>query len=276
MKNNLNKGVKVKLVKFVVKLGLALGIVALVFNACSDKTTQKKLEFLNNLGESKLSFSENEKIERIKAFYREKLHNIEDLKIDFVEKIKANGDLEFDAYVFDFSVNGESQKEILFVKDNFFFSDFASMETLSTSKEKAIKILEKEANARIIGALEEDKDFIITLGSGKKEEFIFSDPLCSFCKEHLAKIDNSYLKSHTLHFIFVSVHGEAGFDRANLIYENIQKAQNDIEKLEIIKNYYEDNINQEALFAQKSLDLKILFDKYANLGLKYVPYIIEK
>ena len=46
MKNNLNKGVKVKLVKFVVKLGLALGIVALVFNACSDKTTQKKLEFL--------------------------------------------------------------------------------------------------------------------------------------------------------------------------------------------------------------------------------------
>ena len=73
MKNNLNKGVKVKLVKFVVKLGLGLGIVALVFNACSDKTTQKKLEFLNNLGESKLSFSENEKIERIKAFYREKL-----------------------------------------------------------------------------------------------------------------------------------------------------------------------------------------------------------
>ena len=61
-----------------------------------------------------------------------------------------------------------------------------------------------------------------------------------------------------------------------MIYENIQKAQNDIEKLEIIKNYYEDNINQEPLFAQKSLDLKILFDKYANLGLKYVPYIIEK
>lgn len=275
MKNHLNKGIKVKSVKFIVKLGLALGI-TLVFNACSDKTTQKKLEFLNSLGESKLSFSENEKIERIKAFYREKLHSIEDFKIDFVEKIKANGDLEFDAYVFNFSVNGQTQKEILFVKDNFFFSDFASMETLSTSKEKTIKILEKETNTRIIEALREDKDFIVTLGSGNKEVFIFTDPLCPFCKEHLEKIDDNYLKNHTLHFIFVSVHGEAGFNRANLIYENIQNAQNDIEKLEIIKNYYKDSINQEPLFAQKSSDLKILFDKYTNLGINYVPYIIEK
>lgn len=250
--------------------------IGLFLNACSNDVTQTKLAFLNDLNKNKVTFSEEEKIERIKTFYKEKLNHISDLQIDFVEKINANDDLEFDAYVFDFKLNGESQKEILFVKGNFFFSDFASVETLNTSKEKAIKILESQQNKSIIESLEEDKEFIITLGSGKKEVFVFSDPLCPFCKEHLEKIDKSYLKDHTLHFIFVSVHGDGGFNRANLIYENINKATDDTQKLEIIKSYYDENINQEPLFDNQSLALKTLFEKYGALGVKYVPYIIER
>ncbi|RDU61489.1 thiol peroxidase [Helicobacter sp. MIT 14-3879] len=248
-----------------------------VFSGCGSKDViDTKLSFLNELEKSRVNFSEKEKIERIIAFYKKKLSNVENLDIAFVEKIRANNDLDFDAFVFDFKVNGVSQREILFIKDNFFFSDFASIETLHTSKEKAVKILEKQANEEILKALDEDKNYIITLGFGKKEIFVFSDPLCQFCREHLKDIDEKYLKTHTIHFIFVSVHGEEGFNRASLIYENIKNLKNDTQKLELIKSYYSDSINQEPLFQQVALDLKILFDKYLNLGVKYVPYIIEK
>lgn len=266
------QGEMMKLVKFLI-VAISIGI---FLNACFSDVTQTKIEFLNDLQKSKVTFSEEEKVERIKTFYKEKLNHISDLEIDFVEKINANDDLEFDAYVFDFKLNGESHKEILFVKGNFFFSDFASIETLNTSKEKVVKIVESQQNETIIESLKEDKEFIITLGSGKKEVFVFSDPLCPFCKQHLEKIDKNYLKEHTLHFIFISVHGDNGFNRANLIYENINKATNDTQKLEIIKSYYDESINQEPLFDNQSLALKTLFEKYRALGIKYVPYIIER
>lgn len=266
------QGEMMKLAKFFI-IAISIG---LFLNACSSDVSQTKLAFLNDLSESKVTFSEEEKIERIKTFYKEKLNHISDLEIDFVEKINANDNLEFDAYVFDFKLNGESQKEILFMKGNFFFSDFANVETLDTSKEKAIKILESQQNEAIVETLKEDKEFIVTLGNGKKEVFVFSDPLCPFCKQHLEKIDKNYLEEYTLHFIFVSVHGDNGFNRANLIYENINKATNDMQKLEIIKSYYDENINQEPLFDNQSLALKTLFEKYRALGIKYVPYIIER
>lgn len=251
-------------------------IIALFFTACATNDKSENLAFLKDLGENKIIFSESEKIERIKNFYKEKLKNIDNLQIDFIKKIPANEDLKFDAFIFNFTIDKLHQKEILFVKDNYFFSDFGNLENLKTSKEKIQKIIEKENNENILNELENDKEFIITLGNGQKEQFIFSDPLCPFCKESLLKIDEEFLKNHTIHFIFVSVHGEAGFNRANLIYENVKKANDDLEKLEIIKNYFEDNINQEPIFAEKSITLKNLFDKYQQLGVNFVPFIIEK
>lgn len=255
---------------------MALVAALFVLSACSNNVANTKLGFLNELERNKVNFSEQEKIERIIAFYKKKLAGIKDVEISFVQKIEANKDLEFDAFIFDFNINGEKQREMLFIKDNFFFSDFASIETLNTSKEKATKILEKEANANILTALNDDENYIITLGSGKKEVFIFTDPLCPFCREHLKGINERYLKNHKVHFIFVSVHGEAGFKRASLIYENINQAKNDFEKLQLIKLYYGDNINQEPTFRKTILDVQMLSDKYLHFGVKYVPYVIEK
>lgn len=250
-------------------------LLGVFFSACVDKATHKKLAFLNDLEKTRISLSEEEKIERVKEFYREKL-NISNLEINFVRKIKVDKNLEFNAFVFDFTLNGETQREILFIKDNFLFSDFVNLENLGTHKDKALKILEQENNYNILKTLkEEDSHQLITIGSGNKEVYIFSDPLCPFCKEHLASIDENYLKNHTINFIFISVHGKAGFDRANLIYQNITKATTDSQKLELIKGYYEDNINQEPIFLEKTLELQALFDKYGKMGIKYVPYIIE-
>lgn len=251
--------------------------IMIALSGCADKSTAtKKLSFLNDIERNKVSFSEEEKIERIIAFYRKKLANVKNLEINFVEKIEANKELDFDAFVFDFKVDDSSQREILFVKDNFFFSDFASLETLDNNKGKAIKILERKANEHIIESLFDDSNYVVTLGTGKKEVFIFTDPLCPFCKEHMKGIDEKYLKNNKVHFIFISVQGDAGFNRAGLIYENLDRAKTDAEKLELIKTYYDSNINQDIMSEQRILDIKMLFDKYLDLGVKYVPYIIER
>ena len=248
----------------------------LFFNACSNQNTiNTKLSFLDNLGEHKVNYSEQEKIERIIAFYKKKLASVQNLEVKFVQKIEANKDLEFDAYVFEFSVDGEKQQEILFIKDNFFFSDFASIESLNTSKEKAIKRLEQKSHEQILKSLKEDSEYVVTLGSGDKDVYIFSDPLCPFCREHLETITEKYLTKHKVHFIFISVHQEDGFNRAGRLYDNLENSKNDKDKLEIIKLYYSDNINKEPIAIQKMNNMKMLYDKYLNLGVKYVPYIIE-
>ncbi|CAM3313545.1 thiol peroxidase [Helicobacter labetoulli] len=247
-----------------------------ILNACGgNEVVKTKLSFLDSLGEHKVNYSEEEKIERIIAFYKKKLANVKDLEVKFLEKISANKDLEFDAFIFEFNINGESQQEILFIKDNFFFSDFASIESLNTSKQKIVKRLEEKANEKILENLKEDFEYVVTLGSGNKEIYVFTDPLCPFCREHLKSINEKFLAKHKVHFVFVSVHQDAGFNRASLIYENIENAKDDKEKLDIIKLYYGDNINQEFVSPQRSFNIKMLYDKYIDLGVKYVPYIIE-
>lgn len=253
---------------------------ALFFSACADKAdtsvAKSKLQFLDSLGKSKVLYTDEEKIERIMKFYKSKLANMEHLDIRFLEKVESNEDLAFDAFVFEVKVNGAEQKEIIFVKDNFFFTNFVSLETFDTSKDKAFAILNKKNNEKIIDTLRaEYENYFITLGIGAKEVFVFSDPLCPFCKEHLESIDESYLQNHTIHFIFTSVHKDAGFKRVQLIYENIKNSFSDKDKLKMIKYYYSDSVTQDPLYLGEIDDLKSAYKAFTNLGVKYVPYIIE-
>lgn len=249
-----------------------------VLSACStadkDSVVQTKLGFLNEIGNNKITISDEEKIERIIQFYKQRLKKFENLEIKFLEKVSANEDLEFDAFVFNFKVNDAEQKEVIFSKGNFIFSNFVSLENFETGEKIAFNLVNKEINQSILEELKNDGDYIITLGSGNKESFVFSDPLCPFCKEHLEKIDEDYLKNNKIHFIFTTIHGDDGFNRAQLIYENIKQAGNDdMEKLRIIKYYFGENVAQEPVFKENAL--RMLYDKYSKLGVKFVPYIIE-
>lgn len=71
------------------------------------------------------------------------------------------------------------------------------------------------------------------------------------------------------------MHQEDGFNLAGRLYDNLENSKNDKDKLKIIKLYYSDNINKEPIAIQKMNNMKMLYDKYLNLGVKYVPYIIE-
>lgn len=288
------KGNKMKKIKI-----LALSLTALLaLNACessqqiTDINLSKELSSQNSskerletpqedfalLAPAKIEakiLSKEQIAQKIIAFYQAKIKN-PNLHIHFVDFIPANEKQEFDAYIFEFNLQGQSQRELVFADNELIFNDYANLNTLQSGKELATQILQNQSKAKILQALREDRDYIITLGRGKKEVYVFSDPLCPYCKKHLAGIDENYLKKHTLHFIFISVHQRQGFERANLIYEKLQKAKNDKERLTLIKHYYENNTNELPSNEAQTLNLQRLFEKYAKLGVNYVPYIIEK
>ncbi|EHY1059773.1 thiol peroxidase, partial [Campylobacter coli] len=87
------------------------------------------------------NLSQEEKIQKISQFYKNRLNNIKDLKIKFVEK---NNDFPFESFVFEISANNQRVKEIVFVKDEYFFTDYVNFNTLESSREKASEILAKK------------------------------------------------------------------------------------------------------------------------------------
>ncbi|KRS42933.1 thioredoxin domain-containing protein, partial [Campylobacter coli] len=100
-----------------------------------------------------------------------------------------NNDFPFESFVFEISANNQRVKEIVFVKDEYFFTDYVNFNTLESSREKASEILAKKSYKTILNELKKDKNYIISLGSGKNQIFIFSDPECPFCQKHLKNID---------------------------------------------------------------------------------------
>ncbi|EFS5883597.1 thioredoxin fold domain-containing protein [Campylobacter coli] len=216
------------------------------------------------------NLSQEEKIQKISQFYKNRLNNIKDLKIKFVEK---NNDFPFESFVFEISANNQRVKEIVFVKDEYFFTDYVNFNTLESSREKASEILAKKSYKTILNELKKDKNYIISLGSGKNQIFIFSDPECPFCQKHLKNIDEKYLKENTLHFIFISIHNN--FKITASLYKNLKGKATDKEKLEIINKYFFSNFDYEADEKDIQASEKI-FNKYLNLGVNYTPFIIDE
>ncbi|EFS5691629.1 thioredoxin fold domain-containing protein, partial [Campylobacter coli] len=169
--------------------------------------------------------------------------------------------------------NNQRVKEIVFVKDEYFFTDYVNFNTLESSREKASEILAKKSYKTILNELKKDKNYIISLGSGKNQIFIFSDPECPFCQKHLKNIDEKYLKENTLHFIFISIHNN--FKITASLYKDLKGKATDKEKLEIINKYFFSNFDYEADEKDIQASEKI-FNKYLNLGVNYTPFIIDE
>ncbi len=234
-----------------------------------------KLYASDNNYKKTLTLSKNEKIEKIIQFYKERLKDIPNLEIKFVEE---KNNFPFEAYVFEFKTNTEQTKEVIFIKDNFFFNEYVDFNTLEFSKDKVQEELSKDKYSNIIKELMNDKKYIITLGNGNKEVYVFSDPECPFCQKHLKNIDEKYLKEHTIHFIFISVHDN--FKILTALYNDLDKAKTKQEKLAIIKKFYfGDNDYKDFNFKNnekyKEEEIKKIFDKYLKLGVNYTPFIIN-
>lgn len=128
------------------------------------------LMLLLSISNAKVYLSEAQKIEKIKGFYEE---NFAELKINYIEKTMLNG---LEAFIFEFELGNEKSKEVIFVKDDLFFTDAISFNDLNSLEDEAQAFLSQDKFQNILKALEDDKAYIITLGSGGKESFVFSDP----------------------------------------------------------------------------------------------------
>ncbi|TXE84771.1 thiol peroxidase [Campylobacter peloridis] len=221
--------------------------------------------------ESNISLNKEEKINKIIEFYKNRLKNIDNLQIKFLEE---NYDFPFEAYVFEFKTNKEKTKEIVFLKGNYFFTDYVDLNTMQISKDKVQDLISKDKYSDIIKELTtNDKELIVSLGKGRNNLYVFSDPQCPFCVKHLKTIDEKFLQENKVNFIFISVHNN--FKIIGSLYANLSEAKNDKEKLEIIREFYtnsskynDDNkINEEKY--------KKAFDKYLNMGVAYTPFIIK-
>lgn len=251
--------------------------------ACSDNENAKLIKEVDeNFTKELLSktptqvLSEKEKIEKIISFYEARLKNsFENVKISFIEKQKIKG---LEAFIFEFHIKQgdreEKSKEAVFISDDVFFADGASFKDLSSLRDEASKVLEKDKFKALQEALKEDKDFIITLGKGKKEFFVFSDPECPYCKKHLQKINEAFLKEYTLHFIFYSIHDNHKITA--LLYKALKDKESDEDKLRIMRQYFFENIKLDGISEKEEEKMRELFEKYKNLGVLYTPFEIEK
>lgn len=224
------------------------------------------LMLLLSISNAKVYLSEAQKIEKIKSFYEE---NFAELKINYIEKTMLN-DLE--AFIFEFELGNEKSKEVIFVKDDLFFTDAISFNDLNSLEDEAQAFLSQDKFQNILKALKDDKAYIITLGSGEKESFVFSDPECPYCKKHLQKLDENYLKEHKVHFIFFTIH--SNFNLIAGLYKELKNKQKDSEKLEIIRLFFE-NPSYKDVSKEEAKRTEELFEKYKNLGVLYTPFEIK-
>lgn len=192
------------------------------------------------------------------------------------EKIDSSG---FEKIYVDISAYGESVKEVIFAKDNFLFPDILDVRKNFSYKEDFINqnILaeNKDFANKALEALKTEKNIVSIGDTSKPEIYVFSDPECPFCRKHLKDIDK-ILEKNRVNFVFVSVHGKSAFEKIALIYKETKKAKGDIEKLNIIRKYYADNITYNPPTKEEYEMAINLFNKYQKLGLKAVPTIVEK
>ncbi|EMK8456917.1 thiol peroxidase [Campylobacter upsaliensis] len=229
------------------------------------------LMLLLSISNAKVYLSEAQKIEKIKDFYEEKIKsNFAELKINYIEKTMLNG---LEAFIFEFELGNEKNKEVVFVKDDLFFTDAISFNDLNSLKDEAQVFLSQDKFQNILKALKDDKAYIITLGSGEKESFVFSDPECPYCKKHLQKLDEKYLKEHKVHFIFFTIHNN--FTLIAGLYKELEHKQNDKEKLESLRHYFFENPSYKDVSKEEAKRTEELFEKYKNLGVLYTPFEIK-
>lgn len=213
-------------------------------------------------------------------------------KISIKERQKA-GNTGFESVLLQIEVAGQSEEEILFTKDNLIVPDIIDVkEKKSYRQEFQMKLFEKAAQAfqkDALPILKKEEKFI-QIGDAKKPLlYIFSDPECPYCRQHLANIDKD-LQDYQLKIILTPVHGRSAFEKAALIYKESKNAKDDTAKIAILKKYFDENLQNyaqdkkeankalKALPAVSEAEVKAVYElyaKYKKLGLRSVPSFVE-
>ena len=122
------------------------------------------------------------------------------------------------------------------------------------------------------------KDKIIDLGDkGKELMYVFTDPLCPYCKEALNELP-TMLKEFRLKLVFTPIpsHGEDAVARSIAIQKEMKTAKNDEQKLEILHKYYDKN-NQAPQVSAEDIrnEQKLIMSVFETGAIRGVPATIE-
>lgn len=138
------------------------------------------------------------------------------------------------------------------------------------------KFQEARANfTKNVKPVVQKETMLIALGDKSKPAiYVFSDPECPYCRDHLAQIKDE-LKNYQVNYILTPVHGKSAFENQHWFTKRV-KAKSDDEKIAILNKYYDANIKSYPKVSDSELkEVFSLYEKYRSLGLSATPTIIK-
>ena len=198
------------------------------------------------------------------------------ISVDNRQKVGNTG---FESVIISIEFNGQKQQNILFTKDNIIVPDIIDIKNgKSYAQEYEMKKFQeaRENFAKNAKPVAQKETMIVPMGSKNKPAiYVFSDPECPYCREHLAQIEDE-LKNYQVNYILTPVHGKSSFEKSALIYKESKNAKTDKEKIAILNKYFDPNIKNYPEVSDSELKEVIsLYEKYRSLGFSATPTIIK-
>lgn len=199
-------------------------------------------------------------------------------QITIAERQKV-GDTGFESVIVRIEVDGQKQEDIIFTKDNIITTDLIDIKAKTSYRQEYEREKFQKARqnfSKNAKAVAQKETMVIALGDKSKPAiYVFSDPECPYCREHLAGIKDE-LKDYQVNYILTPVHGRSAFEKAALIYKESQKAKNDEEKIAILNKYFHPNIKNYPKISEDEVQAVFkLYEKYRALGFSATPTIIR-
>ncbi|WP_024955424.1 DsbA family protein [Sulfurospirillum arcachonense] len=195
------------------------------------------------------------------------------VKVDISSRVSIANIKDMDYVSLNISDGTRVQKLSVFTQGDLIFPDVISV------KEGSIKDkLDKQKLIRELSILykQEDKNNIITLGDDPQKETLvkFTDPECPFCYKEIQKIETK-LQTYNLKLIFTPVHDRSSLEKSVLIYRQTSKAKDLGKKLQIIKKYFNSDVD-EKVSDEEVQNIENLIKKYFAAGLEGVPFYVNE
>lgn len=201
---------------------------------------------------------------------------IPDVKVSVSNRKKLeNSDLESVEVLFE-SKSGSSPI-LIFTQGDLIMPEVIDVKKGISYREKYEKKKFQEARLKFENNVKDklaSEKLIISVGDKSKPKvYVFSDPECPYCRQHLAGLEDE-LKDYQVNFILTPVHDTSAFEKSALIYKE-SAGKSDAQKIAIMRKYYDPKLVKYPKVSAKELEqMRDLFDKYQKLGLRSVPTII--
>lgn len=177
----------------------------------------------------------------------------------------------------------EESRQIMFSDGKYLFPDVIDVKNkrsyASEFEAEQAQKAQKIGNEKLKAVLKTyPKDKIMELGDGSKEQmYLFTDPLCPYCMDALADIENT-LKQFSLKVFFTPIrsHGKEAVALSLQIQKEMKELKTDADKIALMRKYYgkkdlAPKLNDDELKAEQ----KLINSVFATGAIKGVPAMIE-